>query len=395
MAGFGKIDQVVSNTAELSAAAAASGSKDTVKITVDEAKKTAIDDAGAKEKDVTLKKAGLTTDDGIVKYEVEFYYKDFEYEYDIDPGSGKITDCDKEAMDSEDYAKMKLLQERASDKESDKSAEKPAEKPSDKSSKENKVYILTIKDAQKIAYDDAGVKEKDIVLKKAVLTTDDGTDMYEVEFYYNDFEYEYDIDPKTGIITDLDRDPMDAEDRAKMEALKKKGSEKSTDKTGTISLDDAKKTALDDAGVKEADVVMKKAELSADDGKNKYEIEFYYKDIEYEYDIDAKTGAVTDLDRDPMDAEDYTEMKALQKKDEKETSANTGSVNADKAFEIAIAHAKVSAADTKKKEVKLDYDDDLGKEVFEVEFKAGGKEYSYDIDPETGNILQYESEIDD
>ncbi|MBR7076289.1 MAG: PepSY domain-containing protein [Lachnospiraceae bacterium] len=234
LAGFSRIDQVLLNTAELSSAAAASGSKDTVKITVDEAKKTAIDDAGAKEKDVTLKKAGLTTDDGIVKYEVEFYYKDFEYEYDIDPNSGKIMDSDKEAMDSEDYAKMKLLQERASDKTSDKSAEKsadkPAEKTSDKSSKENKVYSLTIKDAQKIAYDDAGVKEKDVVLKKAVLTTDDGTDVYEVEFYYKDFEYEYDIDPKTGIITDLDRDPMDAEDRAKMEALKKKGSEKSTDK---------------------------------------------------------------------------------------------------------------------------------------------------------------------
>jgi len=379
LSGFGRNDQTFSGRYGSPAASKTSDGKDSVKLKVDDAKKIAFEDAGVKETDVTLKKAGLAADDGIVRYEVEFYFKNYEYEYDIDPDSGRITDSDKEKMDSGDYTKMMLLKKKA------------AVRPSS----ENKVDKLTIKDAKKIAFDDAGVTEKEVILKKAILTTDDGADIFEVEFYCKDFEYEYDIDPKTGIITDLDREPMDAEDRAKMEALKKKASAKPSDKTGDITLDDAKKTALDDVGVKEADVVMKKAALSTDDGKKKYEIEFYCNDIGYEYDIDPKTGAITDLDRDPMDAEDRAEMKVLLEKAKKGTAGDAGGIDEDKAFDIAIAHAEISAADAYEKQVRLDYEEDLGREVYEVEFKAGDIEYSYDIDPSTGEILQYESERDD
>lgn len=166
---------------------------------------------------------------------------------------------------------------------------------------------------------------------------------------------------------------------------------------GTVQLtaDDAKQIAFDDALVTEQDVVLKRAELDTDDGIPKYEIEFYYDDTEYSYDIDPETGMITDLDTDPMDAEDYAEMEALLQFTEDASYDDAGMIDEDSAFEIAVSYAGVSLDDAYDIQVYLDYDDYLGKEVYEVEFKADSMEYSCDIDPETGEIYDFESETDD
>ena len=59
-----------------------------------------------------------------------------------------------------------------------------------------------------------------------------------------------------------------------------------------ITVDEAKNAALANAGLQESDVVYKKAQLETDDGVLKYEIDFYAGDNEYNFDIDAATGAV-------------------------------------------------------------------------------------------------------
>ena len=61
-----------------------------------------------------------------------------------------------------------------------------------------------------------------------------------------------------------------------------------------ISLEDAKKTALDYAGVKPENATFIKAHLDWDDGRLVYEIEFYANGLEYEYSIDAQTCAITE-----------------------------------------------------------------------------------------------------
>ena len=43
----------------------------------------------------------------------------------------------------------------------------------------------------------------------------------------------------------------------------------------------------------------------------------------------------------------------------------------------------------------IELDEEDGKLVYEVEFKAGGTEYDYEIDAATGTILQQEAERDD
>lgn len=63
------------------------------------------------------------------------------------------------------------------------------------------------------------------------------------------------------------------------------------------------------------------------------------------------------------------------------------------ARDAALAHAGLSVNDVRELEVELDRDS--GTVHYDVEFKSGNKEYSYDIDPKTGDVLSYHSEIDD
>ncbi|MBQ6390378.1 MAG: PepSY domain-containing protein [Eggerthellaceae bacterium] len=68
-------------------------------------------------------------------------------------------------------------------------------------------------------------------------------------------------------------------------------------------------------------------------------------------------------------------------------------IGEDAAKEIALTDAGVAEADCTELNVHLDTDDAVVH--YDVEFKAGGSEYDYDIDPATGNILKSDSEIDD
>lgn len=82
-------------------------------------------------------------------------------------------------------------------------------------------------------------------------------------------------------------------------------SETLPEQDGRIGLDAAKAAALADAGLKDAEVVFSKAELDYDDGKEIYEIEFFEGRTEYEYEIDAVTGAVLSRDTDYDEYDGY------------------------------------------------------------------------------------------
>lgn len=59
-----------------------------------------------------------------------------------------------------------------------------------------------------------------------------------------------------------------------------------------------------------------------------------------------------------------------------------------KAKEIALAQANVKASDAVFEDKEFDHDD--GKAVFELEFKANGYEYEYDIDAVSGKVIRAE-----
>ena len=59
----------------------------------------------------------------------------------------------------------------------------------------------------------------------------------------------------------------------------------------------------------------------------------------------------------------------------------------------ALGHAGVAEGDTYQMKVELDRDD--GVYLYEVEFKAGGMEYEYEIDAYSGAVLKAERDYDD
>ena len=74
-----------------------------------------------------------------------------------------------------------------------------------------------------------------------------------------------------------------------------------------ISMDKAKSITLKDAGFRPSFVTFEKALLKKDDGKVMYEIEFFTSAYEYEYEVDAYTGAILSKDVDPLSPSDKAE----------------------------------------------------------------------------------------
>lgn len=224
------------------------------------------------------------------------------------------------------------------------------------------------KEAQRLALKHALENENTVTFFKTELNKRNGQWIYDIEFYSDEREYDYEIDAKKGTVLDYDYD-IDGWNRPATE----------------ISLEKAKEIALSDAGFKEKQVTFVKAKLDYDDGKKIYEIEFYKGNQEYDYEIDAATGKILAID---YDAEDYTPKK--------EESKNA--VTLEEAKEIALKHAAQKYDNIKTKDAtftkaKLDSDD--GRKIYEVEFRIGRMEFEYDIDAETGKILDFDSDYDD
>ena len=66
------------------------------KITENDAKAAAFKDAGVNESDATGVRVDLDRDDGILKYEVDFYVGGTEYDYEINAETGEIISSDKD-----------------------------------------------------------------------------------------------------------------------------------------------------------------------------------------------------------------------------------------------------------------------------------------------------------
>ena len=116
-----------------------------------------------------------------------------------------------------------------------------------------------------------------------------------------------------------------------------------------ISMDKAKSITLKDAGLRPSFVTFEKALLKKDDGKIIYEIEFFTSTYEYEYEVDAYTGAILSKDVDPLSPSDKAEKV-------KENSSNTPK-NAD-LEDYEKKHDKDDDDDDDKKKDKDDDDDD-------------------------------------
>lgn len=65
-----------------------------------------------------------------------------------------------------------------------------------------------------------------------------------------------------------------------------------------ITRDEAIDIALNEAGAQKSDVFDLEAELDYENGQKVWEIDFDYDKLEYSYDVNAKTGAITKTERE-------------------------------------------------------------------------------------------------
>lgn len=76
------------------------------------------------------------------------------------------------------------------------------------------------------------------------------------------------------------------------------------DKSGYISTEEATEAALSGFGIMRSKITGLNVELDCDDGVLVYEVEFVYADMEYEVDIDARTGEVVSYENEKEEGPD-------------------------------------------------------------------------------------------
>ena len=167
-----------------------------------------------------------------------------------------------------------------------------------------------------------------------------------------------------------------------------------------IGIDAAKAVALESAGVAEDDAVFSTAGLDKRNGMDYYAVDFTAGGRSYEYDIDAVTGVVIDSSSGGGTAEtpaagddDGTASAPAAASPSPSAGQTTGgqaaAVTEEQARETALSHAGLTADQVTFVRSELDRDD--GRLIYDVEFYTSDyKEYDYEIDAATGEILSYD-----
>ena len=155
-----------------------------------------------------------------------------------------------------------------------------------------------------------------------------------------------------------------------------------------IGKDAAAYAAEQYAGTTALDSVTAEVDSELDESPAHYEVELHTAWGEFEYLVDAYTGKVLSGQKDLLATAPAGDEAA------KPTAPSGGAdIGHAKAKSIALNHAGVSENEAYDMEIELDDED--GALVYEVEFKSGNMEYSYEINAATGAILKHETEIDD
>ena len=268
-------------------------------------------DAGVMPENAQVIKSKFDYDDGIFYYDVEFVADGVYYDYDIKAADGTVLKKDMETVKG--YQATQVTQPGSGSTQA--------------------ATQLSADEAYQKALAEAGVKEADAFLKKNHIDWENGTQVYEVEFYVKNAdgsvtEYEYAVNAETGDVVErgMEQERVQTvpqpKPQAPAQAQPGSGStqapapqqpqpapqqpqpapqQPASQQGNLITVDEAKNIALSHAGVGSGATFVK-TELDHDDGRMVYEIEFYVDWTEYNVDVDAVSGTVVGFD---IDYEDY------------------------------------------------------------------------------------------
>ena len=278
-------------------------------------------------------------DDGVRIYEVEFYTASQEYDYEIHAETGDILSRDREAEWNGTAASASTTD-------------------------------IGEAKAKSVALNHAGISESSTSYIYAKKDWDDGRWVYDVEFWADGKEYDYEILASNGTILSYDYD-------AEYQWSGSTGTG-STSSTADIGEAKAKSVALSHAGISESDTSYIYAKKDWDDGRWVYDVEFWADGKEYDYEILASNGTILSYD---YDAE-------YQWNGSSSTSGDT--ISTEKVKSIVTDRAGVSGTF---RELKLERDD--GRTVYEGEMRSGRTDYEFTIDAYTGAVLEWDTDWDD
>ena len=240
-------------------------------ITAQQARQAALVDAGLTEGEVTFIKTRMDQDDGTMLYEIEFCTDSKTYEYEIDARTGAVLTADSET----------------------------GSLPTDPDQR------ITAAQAREKVLEHLGMEAGEVTFKKVELDHDDNRMRYEIVLVAGSREYEYELDAQDGAVLSWDYEELENDDLPEQDTGDADEDDDSDDRPETapggsvLSPEAARASALQHAGLSSASFT--KTKLDQDDGRSVYEIEFHTADCEYEYQIDAVTGAVLDYEMNEED----------------------------------------------------------------------------------------------
>lgn len=310
-------------------------------------------DAGVDPASATIEKTEFEFEDGTFVYDISFYANGGEYEYLVRAKDGVILKKESDLPGNGGNTGAVTA------------------------------GAITEDEAKNIALNDAGISSDAVTFTKVEMDQKDGRSVYDLTFYTETTEYEYEIYADNGAIYSKSKEgtsvPVSGE--VQQETTQQTAQQEQQTAAGQITVEEAKDIALADAGVAAADATFYEEKLDYDDGVAVYDISFYTATSDYDYEIHAETGEIRSRGAEGHDT------------GRDGTAGNVGTstyIGVDEAKTIAANHAGVAVTDVVFSKAKLENDD--GRTAYEIEFYYNTTEYEYKISASTGEILEFDSD---
>ena len=203
--------------------------------------------------------------------------------------------------------------------------------------------FISLEEAKKIALKDAKLDEltQKIVFTREELSRNQGKPCYLLEFYTGTNQYFYQIDAKSGSIIYAGK---------------------------YITLSEAKKIALDDAGCEDKVSFTEETLVSGGIKTPYYQLVFADAKTQWTYRIDAVLGTVLEKQQKEIVTTDF--------------------ISLEEAKEIALKDAGLNEAIQKIVFTREELNRNSGKPCYILEFYTAKKQYSYKVDAKNGSIIE-------
>lgn len=260
---------------------------------------------------------------------------------------------------------------------------------------------VTQAQATDIALEHAGVAQEDTTALSVEQDKENGVDVYDIQFTTSDRTYHYDVSQKTGEIVNYSYDGVETagstttkdktdttKDQSTSSASKTEGqstaqqSGADTQANAAITEEEAKSIALEHAGVTAEEATIYKVKADYDDGRAVYDVEFAVGTTEYDYEISQDTGEVISYDQD---VEGWTPVTG-----QNQTSSQTA-ISQEQATQLVLDRIPGASSS----DVRIQFERDDGRELYEGEVYYDRTEYDFEIDASTGNFIEWSVDYQD